>query len=452
MKRTVVFDFDGTYIRHDSLPLLLQHAFGRWRYWWGVLVCLPWIVAWKMRLLDAGKAKERLIGHFVEGMPAEEFERRCASFYAATRHRLVEPQAQAAMTRALDHGDQVVVLTASARQWVEPWFAGRDVAVVGTELEVDTDGRLTGRFATPNCNGPEKWRRLFEAVPDVEQRPLVAYGDSGGDRCLLDHADEPYYRSFTVTRDKLPYVERHPGRLFGAVLALLVLYQLLGVFFGMDLADAGFYLTFYDNIFTHPESVEYNFMYYLSGIVGGTLQWLFPAMGMAGMRVAGVAMNTLCALMLWVVLRRHIDERALALGCALVVVTFIAPPYTLSYDLCTIALYVAAVLAMWRGIATRRTAWVVLASVLVGLNVLVRIPNLLGLSMALMPLLIAACTRRYSWRQALLTGALIALVAAFTICMVVISQGPCSSSVRATGISPSGLTLHRGTSRAAVLR
>ena len=421
MKRTVVFDFDGTYLRHDSLPLFLQHAFGRWHYWWGVLLCLPWIVAWKLKLLDAGKAKERLIGHFVEGLTTEEFTHLCSSFYHK-HHHLVEPQAQTAMLRALNNGDQVVLLTASVRDWVEPWFADSDVTVVGTELEVDGDGRLTGRFATPNCNGKEKWRRLLDAVPDVEQRPLVAYGDSRGDRCLLDHADEPYYRSFTVTRDKLPYVERHPGRLFGAVLALLVLYQMLGVFFGMDLADAGFYLTFYDNIFTHPESVEYNFMYYLSGIVGGTLQWLFPSMGMAGMRLAGVTMNTLCAVMLWVGLRRHIDERALALGCALVVVTFIAPPYTLSYDLCTIVLYVAAVLAMWRGISMEHMGWVVLASVLVGLNALMRIPTLLGLSMALMPLLIAACTHRYSWRQAILTGALIALVAAFTICSVAIAM------------------------------
>ena len=32
MKRTVAFDFDGTYTRHDSLPLMLKHAFGWERY------------------------------------------------------------------------------------------------------------------------------------------------------------------------------------------------------------------------------------------------------------------------------------------------------------------------------------------------------------------------------------------------------------------------------------
>ena len=416
MKRTVVFDFDGTYLRHDSLPLFLQHAFGRWRYWWGVLLCLPWIVAWKLRLLDAGKAKERLIGHFVEGLTTEEFSHLCTSFYHK-HHHLVEPQAQTAMLRALNAGDQVVVLTASVRDWVEPWFADSDVTVIGTELEVDGDGRLTGRFATPNCKGPEKWRRLLEAVPNVEQRPLVAYGDSRGDRELLDHADEPYYRSFTVTRDKLPYFERHPGRLFGSVLVLLILYQLLGVFFGMDLADAGFYLAFYDNIFTHPESVEYNFMYYLSGIAGGTLQWLFPSMGMAGMRIAGIAMNTLCALMLWFALRRHIDERALALGCALVVVTFIAPPYTLSYDLCTIVLYVAAITIWWKALRTDNLILTMLAGVLAGLNVLVRIPNVLGLSMALLPLIITIFSkqRHRRWSKAIASSSLFLTASALAV-------------------------------------
>ena len=48
-------------------------------------------------------------------------------------------------------------------------------------------------------------------------------------------------------------------------------------------------------------------------------------------------------------LRRHVDERALALGCALVVTSFIAPPYTLCYDLCTIVFYVLAITLLWRG-------------------------------------------------------------------------------------------------------
>ena len=53
MKRTVAFDFDGTYTRHDSLPLMLKHAFGWERYLAGLLMCLPWIILFKLGIISA---------------------------------------------------------------------------------------------------------------------------------------------------------------------------------------------------------------------------------------------------------------------------------------------------------------------------------------------------------------------------------------------------------------
>ncbi|MBQ9556377.1 MAG: HAD-IB family phosphatase [Muribaculaceae bacterium] len=420
MRRTVAFDFDGTYTLHDTLPRLLQHAFGRRAYLWGLVKCLPWILLFKLRLLRGGEAKEHLIGHFVKGMPQSRFSQLCRDFQSL-QPSLERPEARDAMNRALADGDQVLVVTASVRDWVEPWFEGKDVTVLATELEADADGLLTGRFATPNCNGPEKWKRITSAVPDVEQRELVAYGDSRGDSAMLSHADKAYLRDFNLTMEQLPLHRRHPGLIFKVVLALLVLYQMLGVFFGMDVADAGFYLTFYDNIFTHPASVEYNFMYYLSGVIGGTVQWLFPSMGMCGMRLLGVAFNTLCAVVLYMALRRHVDERALALGCALVVTSFIAPPYTLCYDLCTIVFYVLAITLLWRGME-RDKAWLVaLAGIMAGLNILVRIPNVLGLSMACLPLLRHWADRKRldtTWRRALGLTLLFLAGAVAAVCLV----------------------------------
>ena len=395
MRRTVAFDFDGTYTRHDSLPLMLKHAFGWERYVLGLVMCLPWIILFKLGLLKGGEAKQRLLSHFFKGMPYDRFQQLCEKFPAA-HPNLVRHQAKVAMDEALLAGDQVLVVSASVREWVEPFFKGQDVTVLATELEVDDEGLLTGRYAKPNCNGAEKWRRIVQEVPDVEQRELVAYGDSGGDAVMLSHADKAYLRDFDTPIDmSRPNAIRRGGRIFWAVLAVLVLYQLLGVFFGMDIADAGFYLTFYDNIFSAPDSVEYNFMYYLSGVIGGTFQSLFPSMGMMGMRLLGVAFNTLCAIILYYALRRHLDERAIALGCALVIVSFIAPPYTFCYDLCTIVFYVLAITLLWRGLEKNKTWMVAVAGAVAGLNILVRLPNVLGLSMALLPLIRFFSVRRF---------------------------------------------------------
>ena len=409
--KIIASDFDGTITTHDTLPLLLKHCFGKWRFAWGVLCCLPWILLYKLHIIDGGPAKERLMRHFFEGMPQDEFSDLCTQFASTHCADYTRPEPTNSLRQALSQHHSVLVVTASMSQWVRPWLDHiglNDARIIGTEMEIDAQGRLTGRFATPNCNSEEKWRRLVEAVPQAQQGIHAAYGDTSGDKAMLSHATEAYYRDFDTPQHQLPWWKQHSGTIFWTTLCLLVLYQLLGVFFGMDVADAGFYLTFYDNIFSHPSSVEYNFMYYLSGVIGGTFQRMFPDMGMMGMRLLGVAFNTLAGIILYYALRRHVDERAIALGCALVVMSFIAPPYTLSYDLCTIVFYVSAITALWHGMEKDKIGLVALAGTLAGLNILVRIPNVLGLSMALIPLIRAFILSRYSIGPAKLGKALIA--------------------------------------------
>ena len=41
-----------------------------------------------------------------------------------------------------------------------------------------------------------------------------------------------------------------------AAMLALVAYQLIGVFWGFELCDSGFYLTFYDHIYDAPETVS----------------------------------------------------------------------------------------------------------------------------------------------------------------------------------------------------
>lgn len=51
----------------------------------------------------------------------------------------------------------------------------------------------------------------------------------------------------------------------------IFLYHLLVVFQGLDFNDEGFHLAFYQQIFSDPESVQYAFWGWLSGILGGFL-------------------------------------------------------------------------------------------------------------------------------------------------------------------------------------
>jgi HAD superfamily hydrolase (TIGR01490 family) len=190
------FDFDGTLTTRDSLPDFIRFAFG----WRGLAAALPGLIpvlaGHYLNLTDPSAAKEKIFGRFLAGLPAVKFAALTRA-YAATRvPQILLPAAAARLQRHLDAGDRVLIVSASPRAWIEPWARTLgDIDVLATELEI-RDGVLTGRYASPNCTGPEKVRRIRAAVPDWERYEIHAYGDSHGDRPMLDMAQHAYYRRF----------------------------------------------------------------------------------------------------------------------------------------------------------------------------------------------------------------------------------------------------------------
>ena len=151
------------------------------------------------------------------------------------------------------------------------------------------------------------------------------------------------------------WINGHYGTSVGWAIALLTLWQLVIALFGVDLCDTGYYLTFFDNIFKAPASVEYNFMYYLSGVAGGVLDGLLPEGGKwLAMRVAGVLCNVgAMAILAWV-LRRILPATAVILGFAMVVASLVQFPYTFNNDLMSALLWVAALALTYRGLMDGR--------------------------------------------------------------------------------------------------
>ena len=188
MKQLFAFDFDGTLTTRDTLIAFIRYACGTPRFLLGFLLHAPLLVLMKLRLYSNGKAKQRLFSWFFRGMPIETFDALCQSFALSHRH-LLRPETVLLLQQALSEGSEVLVVSASIDNWVQPFFPS--VTVLGTQIEV-IDGRLTGRFLTPNCYGQEKVRRILALHPDRSAYRLTAYGDSRGDRELLAFADEAH--------------------------------------------------------------------------------------------------------------------------------------------------------------------------------------------------------------------------------------------------------------------
>lgn len=196
--RIHVFDFDGTITSSDSLIAFIRHARGSSALIAGLLLYSPLLVMMKLRLIDGGSVKERLFAHLFKGMTVEDFEKAGADF-AADRTDTLRPAAMKHIADVLAKGEKVYVVTASISQWVEPFFTNRfeagRVIVISTQAEVK-GGLITGRFATPNCYGKEKVRRLKAVLTDRDSLHITAYGDSRGDKELFDYADERFYKPF----------------------------------------------------------------------------------------------------------------------------------------------------------------------------------------------------------------------------------------------------------------
>ncbi len=191
-RKVVVFDFDGTLTTSDTLPSFIRFVFGMHRLVWGIVVNLPWIALYKLRIYSNSKAKERLFAHFFRGMPYTEFEA-CGKRFAAVVENKKNPFIAERMHAYAEEGCRVLVISASMEEWVRPWCEANGASIVcGTKVEVDGEGLLTGRFASPNCYGAEKVRRLFQVEPRREEYTLIAYGDSRGDSEMLAEANEAH--------------------------------------------------------------------------------------------------------------------------------------------------------------------------------------------------------------------------------------------------------------------
>lgn len=207
-----------------------------------------------------------------------------------------------------------------------------------------------------------------------------------------------------------------------AVLLLLgLLLQLPALFYGVDVCDTGYYMTFYDHIFSAPELVSHNFMYYLSGLVGGAVS---AATGgsLLALRLAGIAVNLGSVACVWYMgLEAGVPRRIIALSVVCILIGMQIYPQALHNDPLTILLLLVSVrlLQMSRDdFSFSRSFWLIMLSGLVcGINAFTRLPNLLDV---LFVLVIVFCFRRqwralgsFTWLFGWSSGLLVVVLGAF---------------------------------------
>lgn len=162
-------------------------------YFSGLLLLSPIFLLNRLGMLPSQKAKEILLSKFFRGLTKTEFEMKGDEFARKILPGLVRRQAEEEIDRHLASGRKVIVVTASLSAWCRAWCREKGLDLIASEYELE-DGRVSGKIQGKNCKGEEKARRIREKYPLDGAGDIYAYGDSKGDREMLNIADVKYYK------------------------------------------------------------------------------------------------------------------------------------------------------------------------------------------------------------------------------------------------------------------
>lgn len=188
----MLLDFDGTLMDSDVFLDFIAFRLMDYRMWWRLLLALPYMLAYKLRLMKNDRAKEKVFSALFKGENESSFRNSAEQFWY--HHGTdINPAIVDRISQYQKEKAEFLIVSANFAPLIEA-FASRNYRFdfLATELEV-VEGKLSGRFASLNCHGQEKVRRLDIRIFNREQYSSVhAYGDSKGDIPMLHWADEGY--------------------------------------------------------------------------------------------------------------------------------------------------------------------------------------------------------------------------------------------------------------------
>jgi len=191
----VAFDFDGTLTTTDSFTAFLRWRIGAGAYYADMLRLLPAGVRYLFNR-DKGKLKSAAIRVYLRGLPRGVLEQEAAEFASVMAPLILRPDALKVWRRHRADGARMVIVTASPETIVAPFARGLGAdLLIASQIAFDASDRVAGGLYGRNCRGPEKVYRLREQFGE-EVRLTAAYGDTDGDKEMLDLSEQKFMRLF----------------------------------------------------------------------------------------------------------------------------------------------------------------------------------------------------------------------------------------------------------------
>ena len=190
------FDFDGTITKKDSTAKFIRYFVGDIAFIKGVIILLPFIIAYKIKILSNNEIKKKLVTYFFKDIDIKDFTEKAREFSLNMIDPIIRKKALDRILWHKKNGDELVIVSASINLWLLPWCEKNKIRLIATELEV-INNRITGNLISNNCYGPEKVKRILESYNLSNYTCIYSYGNSRGDYEMLEIATQKFYKPFT---------------------------------------------------------------------------------------------------------------------------------------------------------------------------------------------------------------------------------------------------------------
>jgi phosphatidylglycerophosphatase C len=194
-KGLALFDFDGTITTKDTLFELIKFQKGSMAFYLAMIWISPILILFKIKLISNTRAKEFVLSFFFANQSQSSFQQMCDQFISKALPSMLREEAIKKIKDHLRNNDRVVVVSASAYNWVEGWCQSMNIELVATRLETKSE-MITGKLESLNCNGAEKVNRIRGHLNLTDFSPIYAYGNSSGDKPMLALADKAFFNKF----------------------------------------------------------------------------------------------------------------------------------------------------------------------------------------------------------------------------------------------------------------
>lgn len=193
-RRAALFDMDRTLLKKDTAALYTRYRRDRGEV--GIKDMLQvglWMFQYTMGVIDAPRVALKALEHF-RGREERWLVESCEGWFKEYVLEHVQPKGREAVERHRAQGDVVAIVTGATPYAANPLARELDIdTVVCTRLEVDSEGRFTGRPLEPLCYGAGKLELARRAGDELGFRVEEAtfYSDSITDVPLLEAVKTP---------------------------------------------------------------------------------------------------------------------------------------------------------------------------------------------------------------------------------------------------------------------